>query len=398
MPKAARGRDFYVATADEIRAGRTTDIYFLRTLDILKKAGKDRTSVVAEVTAGALPNGWPWGILCGLEEVVHLLEGKSVSLWSLPEGTLFPPRTPRGVPVPVMILEGPYGEWALFETPVLGMICQASGIATKAARIRKLAGGKQILSFGVRRMHPGIAPLIERSVYLAGVDAITTPLGAEMLGAPAMGTMPHALVIVMGGPREAFAAVHKYLEAKIPRIALVDTYYDEKTETLLAVEAIPDLKGVRLDTPASRRGNFPAIVREVRWELDLRGHKDVQIFVSGSMDEASIPALLEAGVDGFGVGTSLSNAPTIDFAMDIVEVEGKPAAKRGKFGGRKDLQRCPKDGTYEVGARSCPTCGSKMAPAYTQYLDAGRTVAPLPSIAEIRRRAIKETQRAPVPH
>jgi nicotinate phosphoribosyltransferase len=394
MPKAARGRDFYIATADEIRAGQTTDIYFLRTLDILKKAGRDRVGVVAEVTTGSLPNGWPWAVLCGVEEVVHLLEGKAVSLWSLPEGSFFPPRTPRGIPIPAMVVEGPYGEWALYETPVLGMICQASGIATKAARIRKLADGKEVLSFGVRRMHPAIAPLIERAVYIVGLDAITTPLGAELLGAPAMGTMPHALVIVMGGPREAFAAVQKYLEAKIPRIALVDTYYDEKTEALLAVEAIPDLTGIRLDTPASRRGNFPAIIREVRWELDLRGHKDVKIYVSGSVDEGSISALLEAGVDGFGVGTSLSNAPTVDFAMDIVEVEGKPAAKRGKFGGRKDLQRCPKDGTYEVGVRTCPSCGSKMQPAYAQYLDRGKPAEPLPSFEEIRRRAAEEVRRA----
>src|SRR5213079_1143113 len=248
MPKAPTGRDFYVATPEEIRDGRTTDVYFLRTLDILKKAGKDRTRVVAEVTAGTLPNGWPWGILCGVEEAVHLLTGRPVSLWSLPEGSLFPARTARGIPVPVMILEGAYGDWAVYETPVLGLICQASGIATKASRLRKLAAGKQLLSFGVRRMHPGIAPLIERSAYVAGADAITTPLGAELFGAPAMGTMPHALVIVMGGPREAFAAVHKFLEAKVPRIALVDTYYDEKTEALLAVEAIPDLTGVRLDT------------------------------------------------------------------------------------------------------------------------------------------------------
>ena len=394
MSKGERERDFFIATADEIRAGKTTDVYFQRTLDILKKAGKDRTSVVAEVTTGNLPNDWPWGVLCGVEETVHLLQGKPVSLWSLPEGSLFPPRTPRGIPVPVMVLEGPYGEWALFETPILGFVCQASGISTKAARIRKLAGGKQVLSFGVRRMHPGIAPLIERSVYIAGVDAITTPLGAELFGAPAMGTMPHALVIVMGGPREAFAAVHKYLEAKIPRIALVDTYYDEKTETLLAVEAIPDLRAVRLDTPASRRGNFAAIVREVRWELDLRGHKDVQIFVSGSVDEKSIPALLDAGVDGFGVGTSLSNAPTIDFAMDIVEVEGKPAAKRGKFGGRKDLQRCPKDGTYEIAVRTCPTCGAKMTPALTKYLDRGRIADPLPILDAIRDRTKREIERA----
>src|SRR5437016_8253022 len=106
MPKAPTGRDFYVATPEEIRDGRTTDVYFLRTLDILKKAGKDRTRVVAEVTAGTLPNGWPWGILCGVEEAVHLLAGKAVSLWSLPEGSLFPARTARGIPVPVMILEG----------------------------------------------------------------------------------------------------------------------------------------------------------------------------------------------------------------------------------------------------------------------------------------------------
>src|SRR6266571_1821710 len=311
MPKPASGRDFYIATADEIRAGRTTDIYFVRTLDVLKKAGRDRTNVVAEMTTGGLPDGWPWGIFCGLEEVVHLLQDRAVSVWAIPEGSVFPAKTPRGIPVPVMI-------------------CQASGIATKAARIRKAAGGKQVLSFGVRRMHPGIAPLIERSVYVGGLDAITTPLGAELLGAPAVGTMPHALVIVMGGPREAFAAVHKYLEAKIPRIALVDTYYDEKTEALMAVEAIPDLAGVRLDTPASRRG------------------------------------------------------------------DGTPAAKRGKFGGRKDLQRCTKDGTYEIAAKTCPGCGSKMAPAYVRYLDRGRATAPLPTLAEIRERTLHETQRVPL--
>ncbi len=394
MPKSASGRDFYVATEDEIRSGRTTDVYFLRTLDVLKKAGRDRTPVVAEATTGGLPNGWPWGIFCGLEEVVHLLQGKDVSLWALPEGSLFPPKTPRGIPVPVIVLEGPYGEWAMYETPLLGMICQASGIATKAARIRKLANGKQVLSFGVRRMHPGIAPLIERSVYVGGLDAITTPLGADILGAPAMGTMPHALVIVMGGPREAFAAVHKFLEAKIPRIALVDTYYDEKTEALIAVETIPDLMGVRLDTPASRRGNFATIVREVRWELDLRGFNRVKIFVSGSIDEKSIPQLLEAGADGFGVGTSLSNAPTIDFAMDLVEVEGRPAAKRGKFSGRKDLRRCPKDGIYEIDAKACPACGTKMAAAFERYLDRGRIASSLPSLDAIRTRTLQDTERA----
>src|SRR2546428_2313860 len=220
MPKPAPGRDFYIATADEIRAGRTTDLYFVRTLDILKKAGRSRANVVAEVTTGALPNDWSWGIFGGLEEGGHRLEGKGVGLWALPEGSVFPPKTHRGIPLPVLTLEGPYEEWALYETPVLGMSCQASGIATKAARIRKLANGKQVFSFGVRRMHPGIAPLIERSVTIGGLGAITTPVGAELLGVPATGTMPHALVLVMRGTREAFGAVHKHVEAQIPRICL----------------------------------------------------------------------------------------------------------------------------------------------------------------------------------
>jgi nicotinate phosphoribosyltransferase len=389
-------REFYLATAEEIRTGKTTDVYFLRSLEVLKKAGKDRTVVDAEITTGGLPNAWPWGILCGVEEVVGLLKGRKASLWSLPEGTLFTPKTPRGIPLPVMTLQGPYGDWALYETPLLGMICQSSGIATKAARLRKLANGKQIVSFGVRRMHPGIAPLIERSVYVGGLDAITTPLGSEILGLPAMGTMPHSLVIVMGGPREAFHAAHKYMEKKVPRIALVDTYYDEKTETMIALEAIPELQGVRLDTPSSRRGNFPAIVREIRWELDLRGHKDVKIYVSGNVDEKTIPALLEAGAEGFGIGTSLSNAPTIDFACDIVQIGRKPVAKRGKFGGRKEPFRCPKDGTYEVGERKCPACGSPMVSAYVQYLDRGKPVAPLPSLSEIRKRVIADVDRAAI--
>src|SRR3989475_6555903 len=236
MPKPAPGRDFYIATADEIRAGRTTDLYFVRTLDILKKAGRCSANGVAEVTTDALSNDWSWGLFCGLEEVVHLLEGKDVSLWSFPEGSVFPPKTHRGIPLPVMTLEGPYEEWALYETPVLGMICQASGIATKAARIRKLANGKQVLSFGVRRMHPGIAPLIERSVTIGGLDAVPPPFGADLLRVPAIGTMPHALVIVMGGPREAFGAGHNYLEANSPLIAPVDTYYDQKRERLMPDE------------------------------------------------------------------------------------------------------------------------------------------------------------------
>ena len=377
-------REFYVATPEEIRSGQTSDIYFFRTLEVLKKARKDATKVLMEATVQSLPEEWPWAVLSGIEEAVNLLRGKAVDLWALPEGTLFTAKTPRGIPVPVLMLAGAYGEFCIYETPILGFLCESSGITTRAARVRLAAGDRRVISFGIRRMHPALAPLIERCVYTGGRDAVTTPLGAGMLGKEPVGTMPHALTIVMGGPEEAFRALQKHLEARVPRIALVDTYYDEKTESILAAEEITNLEGVRLDTPASRRGDFASIVREIRWELDLRGHKDVKIYVSGGLDEFSIPALAAAGADGFGVGTSLSNAPTVDFAMDIVEREGKPAAKRGKLGGRKNLLRCESCGTFEVDARKCPSFGGKMAPVLVQYLDRGKPVADLPSADAIR--------------
>ena len=34
-------------------------------------------------------------------------------------------------------------------------------------------------------------------------------------------------------------------------------------------------------------------------------------------------------VDVYGVGTTITNAPVVDFSMDIIEVDGQAVAKRG---------------------------------------------------------------------
>jgi len=46
-----------------------------------------------------------------------------------------------------MFIEGPYGEFCLLETPTLGLVCQASGVATRAARVKKAAGEKLVVAF-----------------------------------------------------------------------------------------------------------------------------------------------------------------------------------------------------------------------------------------------------------
>ena len=335
---------FHIADEEQIKKGFTTDIYFVRTEKILEKENI-RKKVVAEFTTQS--QKYPWNLFTGLDEVVGLLKGLPVNVWAMPEGTIFPSKDLNGIPIPVMVIEGVYSDFAIYETPVLGLICESSGIATKAARIKKVAGSRTVLSFGIRRMHPAIAPMIDRSAYIGGCDGVSSIVGAKTIGKNPTGTIPHALIINIGNGADAVKAFDKYIEPGVLRIALVDTYGDEKLEAIQAAEALKDkLYGVRLDTPRSRRGSFADIIREVKWELKIRGFEHVKVIVSGGLDEYTIPELIEAGADSFGVGTSVSNADTIDFAMDIVEMEGKPVAKRGKYGGRKKVYRNIDNGRY----------------------------------------------------
>ena len=335
---------FHITDEEQIKKGLTTDIYFVRTKEILERENI-RKKVVAEFTTQS--QRYSWNLFTGLDEVMELLKGLPINVWAMPEGTIFPSKDLNGIPIPVMVIEGVYSDFAIYETPVLGLICESSGIATKAARIKKVAGSRTVLSFGIRRMHPAIAPMIDRSAYIGGCDGVSSIIGAETIGKDPTGTIPHAFIINIGSGADAVKAFDKYVDPRVPRIALVDTYGDEKLEAVQAAEALKDkLYGVRLDTPRSRRGSFADIVREVKWELKIRGFKHVKVIVSGGLDEYTIPELIEAGADSFGVGTSVSNANTIDFAMDIVEMEGKPVAKRGKYGGRKKVYRDIDNGRY----------------------------------------------------
>ena len=392
-------RRFNVASDEEIKEGKTTDIYFVRTMEVLRARGLDKTEVVAEVTAGSLPDGWRWGILCGIDEVIRLLEGRMVNVYALPEGSAFTPLDCRGIRVPVVIIEGPYGEFCELETPLLGFVCQASGVATSAARIRKIAPDKLLISFGIRRMHPAISPMIDRAAYLGGFDGVSSLSGAKKIGKDPMGTMPHSLIILFGNQVDAWKAFDEVIPEDVPRVALVDTYFDEKAEAVMAAEALGKrLWGVRLDTPPSRKGNFAEILREVRWELDCRGYRNVRIIVSGGLGEKEVKELSGAGADGFGIGSWLSNAPTVNFAMDIVEIGGKPVAKRGKFGGKKDVWRCESCLNYLVTSAGksgvkCPRCGKSMGPAMVQIIREGKVVGGEEPVDAIRERVLAQLEK-----
>ncbi|GAH38554.1 unnamed protein product, partial [marine sediment metagenome] len=125
----------------------------------------------------------------------------------------------------------------IFIEGAYGYLCFQSGVGTAAARLRIAAQDKTLLSFGIRRMPPEIAPTIDRACYIAGFDGISCVLSADKLGIPATGTIPHALIMIEGGIAQAVQSFDRHIDSAISRVALADTFNDERVEVLQALEA-----------------------------------------------------------------------------------------------------------------------------------------------------------------
>ena len=376
----------YVPSVEEILSGEATDIYFYRTKILVEKYGLSDVRVRMQVHAYSLPKGYEWAVFSGLEEALAILKGRPLTVYSVPEGTVFRRK------YPLMLIEGRFIDMVLLETAYLGVLRFATSIATKTARIKKVAGDKQVLFFGLRALHPAVFISADRASYIGGADAVSGMLSEKYLGLKPRGTMPHALIVVFGDQRRAWQAFADTFEHETPVIALVDTYYDERVESLMAAELLGKrLYGVRLDTPGSRRGRMRDIVEEVRWALKRAGYGDVKIVVSGGLDEAEVGELRDV-VDAFGVGTSIASAPSIDMSADIVEVyvngRWEPRAKRGKIPVSLQVYRCNVNEDYikafeDQTPQYCKD-GSQAKPLLVKYLENGELVRELPSLDEIR--------------
>jgi len=388
MPRAdLDDRLFWLANEKEIRNAETTDAYFLHTKRVLQRNNVD-SHVVMEVFARDVPYADNWGVLSGVYEVAKLLEGLPVNVWALDEGSVFVADKNTALYEPLIVIEGKYVDFVEYENPLLGLLSSSTSVSTRAAKLRMAAGSKLLLSFGTRRVHPALAPLVERACYLAGFDGVSNVLGAKLLKLEPSGTMPHALVQILGSQEKAWRLFDETVPKGVPRVALVDTFWDEKAESIKALEVLgPKLWGVRLDTPASRRGDFAKIAEEVRWELDIRGGKNVKIIASGRLDEESI-AKLNPIVDGYGVGTAVAYPPVIDLSAKIVEVgEGSRRefrAKRGGLGGRKEVYRSPGFRDYVTLAGSSKP--NRSTPMLKPLLKGGKLVGSFEDLETVRTR------------
>lgn len=321
-------KEFLIAKPEEIKSGLNTDAYFLRTEEVLEGIGKN-PDVVMELFTKSFPDeNYQFGVLLGIYEVAKLLEGLPVDVYAMDEGEIFFPYEP------VLQIRGKYKDFARYETTILGFISFMSGIGTKSARVRIAAKDKKIYSFGTRRQHPFLSPVVEYCTYVSGFDGVSNVLGAKYIFKTPVGTMPHALILIIGDEKEAFLAFDQYVDPKVPRIALVDTYGSPTIGAINALEALKEkLSGVRIDSK-----DYAYLIKDIKWEFVRRGFSNVQIFLSGGFDEYEVERFYDYA-DAFGVGTRVANAPVIDFALKIVEVDGNPVAKVGNMPGAKQVQR-----------------------------------------------------------
>ncbi len=261
-------------------------------------------------------------------------------VWAVPEG--------RAVLAgePLLEVTAPPAEAQLVETILLNHVTFATAVASKAARCRIAADGRQLVDFSFRRTQAVEAAMtVARSSAIAGFAATSNVEAARRFGLHAAGTMAHSFVEAFDSEEAAFRA---FAEDHPTRCTfLVDTY-DTLRGVQTAIRVIRDLGlldgvAIRLDS-----GDLGALARQSRALLDSAGLREVGIFASGGLDELAVDDLVRSGapVDGFGVGTQLgvsADAPSLDTVYKLVQLGDRPVMKlsTGKVSapGRKQVFR-----------------------------------------------------------
>src|SRR5437879_7100738 len=315
---------------------------------------------------------------------------------AFPEGTVCFPGEP------LLRITAPIAEAQIMETALLATISFQTMIASKAARVAKAAAGRPLVGFGARRSH-GIESgvLAARAAYIGVCMGTSNVRAGQLFGVPTYGTQAHSWIMAHDREEDAFAQFMNIFPCH--SVLLLDTYdVRAALEKVIAIGRKP--RGVRLDS-----GDLAADSIRVRKKLDEAGWGDVEIFMSGDLDEERIASLLEAGarVDTFGVGTSLStssDAPSLGVLYKLVELErrgevleaAKLSAAKVTYPGRKQVYRkTDSRGDFEgdlIGLEDEHVTGE---PLLVPVMRAGKRVVPAEPLPELQKRCQSQIERLP---
>jgi nicotinate phosphoribosyltransferase len=139
-----------------------------------------------------------------------------------------------------MRIKAPYLSFGQYETAIIGTLAHCTGWATAARECFMAAQGIPVISFGARHVHPNVAGVMDYSAVTGGCTGCSSIQGAKLAGIQPSGTMPHAMILIMGDTVRATLAFDRYMPPEIPRITLVDTFKDEAEESLRVAEALKE--------------------------------------------------------------------------------------------------------------------------------------------------------------
>ncbi len=251
---------------------------------------------------------------------------------------------------PCVRVEGNLIETQLIETLLLNILNFESLIATKAARIRQVAGDRMLMDFGLRRAH-GLGGIhASRAAVAGGFDKTSNVYSAFHFGLESAGTMAHSWVQSFEDEYTAFRTFAEIFPENC--ILLADTYDTLKSGFPNAIKVAKEMEGkgqklfgIRLDS-----GDLAYLSKKGRELLDSVGLDYVKIVASNQLDEYVIKSLTEqsAPIDVFGVGTSLvtaMGAGALDGVYKLCQINGKPSLKisdniaKNTLPGKKTLYR-----------------------------------------------------------
>jgi len=292
-----------------------------------------------------------------------------LEVWAVQDGTIVKYEGDPTKIQPVIKVRGRYRDFALLETPSLGILTRSSRVATNVYETLVAANGKPVLFFPARfdvhevQAADGYAYNIALQRFNRDSEHdlgafVSTDAQGDWWGGAGGGTVAHAAIAsFLGDTAEAMMEFSRILPAQIPRIALVDFNNDSVRDALRVLESLfakyrelmdagnkeeakkYRLYGVRLDTSGSVRdisvqplgdpaldlGVNPRLVFNVRQGLDHAWEnwtlpedwkdaaKDfcrrVKIVVSGGFNPDKIRKFekLEVPVDIYAVGSNLFN-------------------------------------------------------------------------------------------
>jgi nicotinate phosphoribosyltransferase len=318
---------------------------------------------------------------------------------------------------PVARIEGNLVETQLIETLLLNIVNFQSLIATKACRIRYVAGDRTLSDFGLRRAQSFGSMQASRAAIIGGFNSTSNVLAAKKYNIPHAGTMAHSFIESFGDELTAFRAYAKAFPDKC--VLLVDTYNTLNSGLPNAVTVAKEmrdkgnsLKGIRLDS-----GDLAYLSRKAREILDYDNFNDVKIIVSNQLDEYVIKSLIDqkAPIDVFGVGTNLITGQpdaALDGVYKLSHIDRKPALKisdnlqKTTLPGRKKILRYfDRDGMFyadaillqeEIGAeymihpfekhKSLNLENLKCEELYVTYMKNGKTSQEHESLQDINKR------------